>query len=138
MNYELLHQLYEHCLFQPLTVNMSVWFTSVDYNEAHPCGTEGCIAGHAIRLARGKEMLETLNDQVSVFDVAMLINPLARQAQKLLDLDDQQARRLFFVRYWPAKIKASVTALRGSISFDAGRRNNRCARTGTGNTTRDG
>ncbi len=126
MNVELLRKVVEHVELEPRRFNMHEWYVDAtgvvcgeidvcnldvssffDENgsDVPPCGVVGCIAGttciisgKAIGFPRG-----IINGR-KLFEYKMPIGGWAKNAQKLLELTDDQAERLFYPGYWYAPL----------------------------------
>lgn len=81
MNIELLRKVQEHIKAEPKRWTFG-WATA---SHESPCGTQACIGGWTVLLSKG-----TTDWRES---------GLSREAMKLLDIDRDQAARLFFC--WP-------------------------------------
>lgn len=96
MNVRLLRRVQKIILSEPKRLDMSTWGERVDPKEdpsAPKCGTVGCIAGWAYMLA---------NRVPRKFGAEM--PPIWRDAgAEALDISDEQARALFYVKDWPEK-----------------------------------
>ncbi len=81
MNKELLYQIIDVIAKEPKTFDMSTW----------GCGTTACIGGWALRL--------THSTWLSVHEDIHLM------ARRVLELSDDEARRLFYTKHWPESFK---------------------------------
>lgn len=95
MNIALLSDIKANILAVPETFRMESWFRS-DINA--PCGTTGCIAGHAVAIGCAAKTLKEIAKQ---YRADFLYSPTPRYAGELLQLDDQQRSRLFYLSSWP-------------------------------------
>jgi hypothetical protein len=100
MNIELLQRVKKAILDNPEHFSMDYWYQYIDENGhvtlenytvgvaegLTECGTKACIAGWAVFLGR--------DDSTGVYDIGLY-------AQNILDLTNDQARRLFHMDRWP-------------------------------------
>lgn len=109
MNVRLLRRIQKHILEEPRRFKMSGWVSieskavpeafDLDVDGAPhwkfaKCGTAACIGGWAAILGTSKDAAE-----IALSDVGGL-------AEKLLDLTDVEAKRLFHVIYWPEQFSS--------------------------------
>ena len=95
MNIELLQRVRDHILEDPRRLNMHEWIINVSKKHANtwnhrypPCGTIACIAGWTILLAYPEKKQEYISNPEQV-------------AANILQIDDRQARELFYIGQWP-------------------------------------
>lgn len=106
MNVELLNKIKQEILNEPESFQMAAYLKTPvkgnikDYGLEWQtrCGTACCIAGHAISLSKETQS----NDETA-------------QAVRLLSLNSDQARRLFFLSNWPYHLREKFLAA-GSVS----------------------
>jgi hypothetical protein len=120
MNHKLLQNTHDQILAHPDQVNMTDWFLHKP--------PQADIAGHVVWLADGLNWLRA-RDIITTIGVGMdwiKIKPLQmnalipRRAIKLLDISDDQARRLFYVTEWPKVFRDGIQDLRvGSPMYAA-------------------
>jgi len=90
MNVKLLEKVKQHIIEEPKRFDMALFEVSIEdypiaFLEYPKCGTVACIAGWACILSGQKPVI------------------WERNAIKLLDIDKDQAARLFFDENWPGK-----------------------------------
>lgn len=102
---------------------MNEWIGSGD--KVAPCRTTACIAGHAMLLVamaedpktEWSELAREFRRQENRGTVSV-----GNRAQRYLDLDDDSADRLFFVKNWPKNFREAYIALdtrkRGQDQYD--------------------
>jgi hypothetical protein len=91
MNIALLEKIKAHILEEPRRINMYLWGKTFPEGYDAPyipaCRTAGCIAGWACMLSDEEVDEETIENRGKI----------------LLDLTVEQANRLFFYVFWPAR-----------------------------------
>lgn len=110
---KMLCQLQRYILAEPKRFNLSLWGISCDpkaYKKLHatdedakvlkkqrpPCGSVGCLAGNVLVMT-GKIVPSRHFDGKEIYDFPETSPDLAQQR---LGLDDEQARRLFYLTRW--------------------------------------
>lgn len=95
LNVPLLRKVQKHILEEPRRLNMSQW---LQYSDAAPCGTVGCIAGWALKLS-GSRLRNT--DKFAKAASELLNIKFSRTKDYRLFNDDCDAARLFSTLNWP-------------------------------------
>ncbi len=111
MNVGLLKKIQKEILVEPRRLNMERWLHNFvipignDDPLLAPCGSVGCIAGHAIWIDGLKKTDRTFKDIVFVrtFQTKYLYH-VERKARRLLRLTVSQSQRLFFLEQWPKQL----------------------------------
>ncbi len=110
MNTELLREIQKAILDTPTRFDMSDWIQKADES---PCGTTACIAGYAVLIDELQKKNETLQNTKEITKFRAEIEDWVEEngtipfrAQKLLDLTNDQCRRLFHVSRWPSQFWA--------------------------------
>lgn len=98
MNKELLERVKQHILEEPKRLKMGSWGRRVNpLNSDYPaCGTVGCIGGWSIFLAEPKWLTANAGELIQYCEVE-----LPSDARRLLELERDQAARLFCTDEWP-------------------------------------
>lgn len=93
MNVELLNRVVEKFRRFPDTLWMNTWAVKTEVSKEAPCGTIGCIAANAAMLTY-KIPLENVGSP----DI-----PWPTMGKEALELSNEQADRLFYLRSWPER-----------------------------------
>ena len=104
MNITLLRNIQSVILEQPLRLNMYDW---IEESSRSPCGTVGCIAGHAVLIDTLKKAHKTFKDKKFLKSILpdLRRSYISKDAAKLLGLTKKQASKLYFVADWPEPFK---------------------------------
>ena len=104
---KILRKVKTRVLKEPGRLDMREWAISKsDFRP--PCNTVGCIAGNVlvaemldqgVKFKRGEDMLDRYLEQN--------YEGIGMAARRVLELDEDQYNRLFFVGFWPAKFRAA-------------------------------
>jgi hypothetical protein len=108
VNIAKLQKLKDWIIAEPRRYNQKMWIVGprsiVVQDQNPPCGTAGCLAGNAC-LMEGFKADKTLRQSCVVLDDKGCRKDIQRLAQKILDLTDIQAGRLFHCECegWPLR-----------------------------------
>ena len=96
-------------------LNMLFWLSADRYtfgiSDESPCGTAGCLAGHAfLTLAPGARHVSTVKDYQDVRDAAPEPHDWFKEGSRLLGIREDEAKQLFIVDRWPDLIRAQYEA----------------------------
>lgn len=95
MNIALLSDIKANILAVPESFRMESWFTR---DDDAPCGTAGCIAGHALAIHESAKTLKEAAYSAHRRDLS-----ISYQAAEILGLKQDQRWRLFDTFHWPTE-----------------------------------
>lgn len=105
MNVEKLLEVKAIILAEPLRVRMDDWASDEFESPLRPaCDTVACLAGWTVAMGRIQTGACQFEDGVDI--LAGYCGDFAIDAQSILGLNAEQARRLFYVGLWPDEFKA--------------------------------
>lgn len=115
MNVKLLKKIKQTILRRPKQFYMNMWFETDEREYSH-CGTAACIAGWAYTIGGDhkksktfspKVAMLTLTDRSHIGNFGFGASKLREEATRLLEINDEQALRLFFTHMWPDQFRCA-------------------------------
>lgn len=117
MNVEKLLEVKAIILAEPLRVRMDDWASDEFESPLRPaCDTVACLAGWTVAMGRIQTGACQFEDGVDI--LAGYCGDFAIDAQLILGLNAEQARRLFYVGLWPDEFKAPEHDYRSDMFAD--------------------
>lgn len=115
MNIRLLRKIQARILAEPKRFDMDSWIVPKDEQTRPSCGTACCIGGWAAveNGWKSKQYKDEDGDWANLFispngTTSRYDSVIASAAQKLLDITDEQASRLFYTCSWPEPYKSGA------------------------------
>jgi len=108
MNVPLLKKVGQAIMAEPRWFDMTWWIDTT--SDKAPCGTTACIGGFAILLSKIKGRLTEKTWATTANKIPQKSYMPRYTATVLLDLDKDQAFRLFDINHWPYKFTVAYQA----------------------------